>query len=145
MRRILLASLASVLAFAGGGGTVMVKGRPFLAEVAVTVAERSRGLMYRQGLAKDRCMVFLGDAEGPQPVHTRNHLIALDVAWLDADGTVVEIAEHLRPQRPGAEGPAHEGTALSRHYVGRRRAACVASGSGRAIASAGTSSWTTAP
>lgn len=117
LRRWLLASFGSVAAVAGGGGTVVVKGRPFLAEVAVTATERTRGLIYRQGLAKDRCMFFLGEADGPQPVQTRNHLIALDVAWVGADGTVVETAEQLRPQSAGTQGPAHGGAAASRHYV----------------------------
>lgn len=117
MRRILLASLATVLAFAGGGGTVVVKGRPFLAEVAVTDIEKARGLMYRQGLAKDRCMIFLGDEDALRPVHLRNHLIAIDVAWVGMDGTVVETAERLPPPRPGADSPAHGGLTPSRHYL----------------------------
>lgn len=117
--RLLLASLGSMLAFAGGGGTVVVKGRPFLAEVAVTANEKARGLMYRQGLAKDRCMIFLGDEESLRPVQTRYHLIAVDVAWVGADGTVVELAEQLppRPGRAGAEGPGHGGLTPSMHYV----------------------------
>ena len=119
MRRILLVSLGSVLLFAGGGGTVVVKGRPFLAEVAVTASEKARGLMYRQGLAKDRCMIFLGEEDAPHPVRMRNYLIALDVAWVGADGVVVETAEHLppRPARSSEDGPTHGGLVLSRHYV----------------------------
>ncbi len=119
MRRIVLACLVPVLAFAGGGGTLVVKGRPLLAEVAVTAAELERGLMYRQGLAKDRCMLFLGTEDGLRPVRLRNHLIALDVVWVSADGRVVEMAEHLQPRLPstGGEGPAHGGRAASRHTV----------------------------
>lgn len=117
--RGLLAFVGSVLAFAGGGGTVVVKGRPLLAEVAVTAAELERGLMYRQGLAKDRCMLFLGTEDGLRPVRLRNHLIALDVAWVSADGRVVEMAERLPPRLPGTggDGPAHGGQVASRHTV----------------------------
>ena len=55
MRPALLAGFLSAFAIAGGGGTVMVKSKHFLAEVAATEREKERGLMYRQSLAKDRC------------------------------------------------------------------------------------------
>jgi hypothetical protein len=122
MRRVLLASLSCLLAHAAGGGTILVKGRPFLAEVAVTEAEKVRGLMYRQFLAKDRCMILLFDEEGAHPVRMKNCMVPLDVAWVGVDGAVVELAENIPPVPPRAKAseaeiPSHGGMVLSRHVV----------------------------
>lgn len=122
MRRVLLACCGSLCALAGGGGTVVVKTKPFLAEVAVTEQEKVRGLMYRQSLAKDRCMIFLYAEDGLHPIWMKNCLIALDVVWIAADGTVVEIAEQVPPVSPMFRGsdadiPNYGGHATARHFV----------------------------
>lgn len=122
MRRLLCAALVSIAAFAGGGGTVTAKGQSFLAEVAATDNERARGLMYRQSLAKDRCMFFVYDEDGHHGIWMKNCLIALDVAWVDADGVVVETAEQVPPLSPMFRGsdldiPTYGGKVLSRHFV----------------------------
>jgi hypothetical protein len=119
MRRSFLASLASVVALAGGAGTVVVKTSPFLAEVAVTDREKAKGLMYRQGLSKDRCMIFLGSEAVALPIRTKGNLIALDVVWIDAEGRVVETAEHVPPCSPmrGDDCPTYGGTLPARHFI----------------------------
>lgn len=122
MRRFLLASLPSLILFAAGDGTVTAKGRPFLAEVAATDAEKARGLMRRQYLAKDRCMIFLYDEDGHHTIWMKNCLIALDVVWVKADGTLVEIAENVPPLSPmfrGSEAdiPNYGGTVPARYFV----------------------------
>jgi uncharacterized membrane protein (UPF0127 family) len=119
MRRVLLASLGSVFALAGGGGTVVVKAKPFLAEVAVTDREKAKGLMYRQSLAKDRCMIFLGNEDATRPIRTKSNLIALDVVWIDSEGHVVETAEHVQPCSPmrGDDCPSFGGKVPARHYI----------------------------
>ncbi len=122
MRRFALAFLPSLLAFAAGDGTVTAKGHPFLAEVAVTDAERARGLMRRQHLAKDRCMIFLYDEDGQHPIWMKNCLIALDVMWVAADGTVLEAEENVPPVSPMFRGPdwdipTYGGKVPARHFV----------------------------
>ncbi len=119
MRPALLAGFLSAFAIAGGGGTVMVKSKHFLAEVAATEREKERGLMYRQSLAKDRCLFFLGTEEALCPIRTRNGLIALDVAWVDKDGRVVETAENVPPCSPmrGDDCPTYGGTVPARHFI----------------------------
>lgn len=83
------------------GGVVVVKGQRFLAEVAQTQRERERGLMYRTTLAKDRCMFFIGEQDQELSAITmKNCLIALDIIWIKADGTVVDIAEKVQPPSP---------------------------------------------
>lgn len=125
MRRFLITSLtllSTVLAHAGGGGQVSAKGQAFLAEVASTDAERAKGLMYRQSLAKDRCMIFVYAEDGLHSIWMKNCLIALDVVWVAADGAVVEIAEQVPPVSPMFRGsdadlPNYGGRATSRHFV----------------------------
>lgn len=119
MRRILLACFGYILAFAAGGGSVAVKAKVFMAEVAATERETSRGLMYRQSLAKDRCMVLLGEGDALRPLRTWRHLIALDVAWVDQEGRVVELSAHTPPCRAAKaeDCPAHGGTVSSRHLI----------------------------
>ena len=100
----------------------MAKGHSFLAEVAATDAEKARGLMHRQSLAKDRCMIFLYAEDGHHSIWMKNCLIALDVAWVSADGTVVEVAENVPPvsamfQGSDADLPTYGGKVPARHFV----------------------------
>jgi len=62
--RTWLAALLSLPLLAGGGGTVAFRQTSFLAEVAATEQEKAKGLMYRQSLAKDRCMFFVYGEDG---------------------------------------------------------------------------------
>lgn len=117
--RMLFAALLSLPLLAGGGGTVAFKQTAFMAEVAVTEPEKAKGLMYRQSLAKDRCMFFAYGEDGYHAIWMKNCLIALDVAWVDAEGRVVEISEHVPPCSPmrGEDCPTYGGTVSSRFFV----------------------------
>lgn len=117
--RMLLAALLSLPLLAGGGGTVVVKQTSFLAEVASTPQETSKGLMYRQSLAKDRCMFFVFAEDGYHPIWMKNCLIALDVAWVDAAGLVVETVERVPPCSPmrGEDCPTYGGTVPARYFI----------------------------
>jgi len=101
------------------GGFVVVKGKRFLAEVARTPDERAFGLMYRQYLKQDRCMFFVYDEDSYHSIWMKNCLISLDVAWINADGIVVEIAENVPPCSPlrGDDCPSYGGSKLSRHFI----------------------------
>ena len=117
--------LSLLLAFAPNqtdGGTVGIKGQRFLAEIARTDPEKAKGLMYRTNLAKDRCMFFVYDEDGYHSIWMGNCLIALDVVWVMADGTVVEIKENAPPlsmmfRGSQAEAPSYGGKVLSRHFL----------------------------
>lgn len=122
MQAALLSLLLTFAPVVPNGGIVAAKGQRFLAEVALTPQEKERGLMYRQSLAKDRCMIFLYDEDGQHAIWMKNCLIALDVVWVKAEGTVVEIAERVPPlsplfKGPDSEAPTYGGKALSRHFV----------------------------
>jgi len=90
-----LLSLALAAAVVPDGGTVVAKGQKFLAEVARTPQEQALGLMRRQSLAKDRCMIFIYPEDGSRSIWMKNCLISLDVAWVKEDGTVVETVEKV--------------------------------------------------
>jgi uncharacterized membrane protein (UPF0127 family) len=117
--RMLFTALLSLPLLAGGGGTVAFRQTTFLAEVAATDQEKAKGLMYRQSLAKDRCMFFAYGEDGYHSIWMKNCLIALDVAWIDAEGRVVETAEHVPPCSPmrGDDCPTYGGKAPSRYFI----------------------------
>lgn len=101
------------------GGYVVAKGKRFLAEVARTPNEKARGLMYRQYLQSDRCMFFVYDQDSYHAIWMKNCLISIDVAWISADGTVVEVVENIPPCSPlqGDNCPSFGGAELSRHFI----------------------------
>jgi hypothetical protein len=117
--RLIFTALLSLPLLAGGGGTVAFRQTAFLAEVAATEPEKAKGLMYRQSLAKDRCMFFVYGEEGTHAIWMKNCLIALDVAWVDAEGKVVETAEQVPPCSPmrGDDCPTYGGTLPSRYFI----------------------------
>jgi len=104
---------------AADGGQVFAKNQRFKAEVARNDMDRGRGLMYRQSLPKDHCMIFLYEEESYHPIWMKNCLISLDVVWTLADGTVVETAENVPPCSPllGNDCPTYGGAAPSTHFV----------------------------
>jgi len=121
MSALFLSLLLSVTPVTPDGGFVVVKGQRFLAEVAQTQKEQARGLMYRQTLAKDRCMFFLYTEDGYHGIWMKDCLIRLDVVWVQSNGTVTELVENVEPcpmaSRHYPDCPSYGGTALSRHFV----------------------------
>lgn len=67
------------------------------AELAADDRSRMRGLMFRERLAPNHGMVFVFADKGPQCMWMRNTLIALSVAFIDDDGSIVNI-EDMQPQ-----------------------------------------------
>jgi len=115
----LLSCLLAVAPVAPDGGTVVVKGQKFMAEVARTMEEQRLGLMHRQFLAKDRCMIFIYTQEDFRSIWMKNCLISLDVAWVKEDGAIVDLAENVPPCSPmkGDDCPTYGGAVTSRHFV----------------------------
>jgi uncharacterized membrane protein (UPF0127 family) len=66
------------------------------AEVAATDASRTRGLMFRQSLPPNHGMLFIFDRRSLHCMWMRNTLIPLSVAFVDDDGTIVNI-ENMQP------------------------------------------------
>lgn len=66
-------------------------------EVANTAGERSRGLMGREELPRDRGMVFVYPDEETRSFWMKDTLIPLDMVFLDAEMRVLNV-EHAEPQ-----------------------------------------------
>ena len=77
------------------------------AEIAATNEERGVGLMFRQSLGKDVGMLFVYPEDQTSGHWMRNTYIALDIAYIDSSGTVLEVRlgkpldeTVLRPVKP---------------------------------------------
>lgn len=63
------------------------------AEVAVNDAQREQGLMFREKMPANAGMVFVFDAPGTQCMWMKNTLLPLSVAFIDAEGKIVNIED----------------------------------------------------
>ena len=69
----------------------------FTVEVARSRAEHERGLMFRDSLADDRGMLFDWGGMAPAAMWMKNTLIPLDMLFIDADGTILDIFANTVP------------------------------------------------
>lgn len=67
-------------------------------ELARTDAQRARGLMFRQELARDHGMLFVFDETSEHPFWMRNTLIPLDMMYLGDDRAVVGVVANAEPR-----------------------------------------------
>jgi hypothetical protein len=70
------------------------------AEVAATPQEDARGLMYRHSLGDNSGMVFFLNGPLTATFWMKNCFIPLSVAFIDKDGTILEIHD-MQPPPPG--------------------------------------------
>jgi len=67
------------------------------AEVAADYSTRGQGLMYRQSLGPNAGMLFIFDEPAIHCMWMKNTLIPLSVAFMDASGVILNIAD-MKPQ-----------------------------------------------
>jgi uncharacterized protein len=67
------------------------------AELAQTPDERSIGLMFRKSMGANEGMLFAFEQPATQCFWMKNTLLPLDIAFVAADGTVVNI-DAMKPQ-----------------------------------------------
>jgi uncharacterized protein len=73
---------------------VQIDGLPRLSlEVARTPAEHEHGLMDRDSLPADDGMVFVYTSPAREGYWMRDTLIPLSIAWLDQNGTILDIQD----------------------------------------------------
>ncbi len=80
--------LPTVTIDASGGGEVRVR-----VEIADDDSERARGLMYRTALAENRGMLFVYEVEQKLSFWMKNTHIPLSIAFMDAEGRIVDIQD----------------------------------------------------
>lgn len=92
------------------------------AEMAYTPQARQTGLMHRESLAENRGMVFVFDFDAAHCMWMRNTLIPLSVAFLDGEGTILNI-EDMAPQTDTthcAARPARYALEMNRGWFAQR-------------------------
>lgn len=67
------------------------------AEVALTPEQHQTGLMHRTSMGSNEGMLFVFDRPGTQCFWMKNTLIPLQVAFIEDDGTIVNLAE-MKPK-----------------------------------------------
>ena len=77
--------------------TLKLGPHPLKVEVVRTDEERARGLMFRQKLGPDDGMLFIFDEPAYHSMWMKNTLIPLSVAFVDAQGTILNILD-MEPQ-----------------------------------------------
>lgn len=100
--RFLLALLlfASLQAYADASlktTTLKIAGHALRVEIALSDAEREKGLMFRQKMGRDDGMLFIFDEPAYHAMWMKNTLIALSVAFVDRDGVILSIHD-MEPQ-----------------------------------------------
>lgn len=69
-------------------------------EVAVTPDQQERGLMFRTSLAPHTGMLFVFDRDEQVAFWMKNTLVALDMVFVGADGTVRTVYANVQPAPP---------------------------------------------
>jgi uncharacterized protein len=94
---LLAATVHAVAQQKFGTAQIKVGPHPLKVEVALTDPQRMQGLMYREKLGKNDGMLFIFDEPAYQSMWMKNTLIALSVAFLDADGVILNVLD-MEPQ-----------------------------------------------
>jgi uncharacterized membrane protein (UPF0127 family) len=77
------------------------EGATFDVELAVTLEQRTIGLMGREHLSDREGTLFIHDVESITRFWMKGMLIPLDMVWIDADGIVAGVAANVLPAPEG--------------------------------------------
>jgi hypothetical protein len=69
----------------------------FNVELAISIAERSQGLMFRKEMAPDAGMLFLYDQDQAVTFWMENTYLPLDMIFIASDGRITQIVKNARP------------------------------------------------
>ena len=103
---------------------ITVGAASFEVEIAQSLAERARGLMFRTELAPQRGMLFV-QPSGTAAFWMKNTYIALDLLYFDADGRLVQIYPNVPPCLT-AHCPTYASSADNIRYILEINAGAVA-------------------
>ena len=82
---------------------VLPDGYRVVAEIKVTAADLTRGMMYRTELAPGRGMLFVHSVAKKYPYWMANCKIPLDIVWMNLQKEVVEISPNTPPCPSGGQ------------------------------------------
>ncbi len=132
-RRFLFQLLASVALFAGAPfasadaqfktSQVKVGPHPLKVELALDDAQREQGLMFRRSLGKNDGMLFVFPEPAYHAMWMKNTLIPLSVAFLDADGVILNVVD-MEPQTldsHAAAGPARYAIETNKGWFAQKK------------------------
>jgi uncharacterized protein len=91
-------------------------------EIADDEAQRTTGLMYRNGMEPNRGMLFIFDDNQPRSFWMRNTRFPLDMIFVGADSTVVTVRSHTVPLTDdgvGSDAPAKFVVEVNAGYAAR--------------------------
>ena len=122
---------AALLAFAAPGRAeaplkalqLKVAGHALRAEVAATVEQRMKGLMFREKLGTNDGMLFVFDEPGYHAMWMKNTPLPLSVAFVDGEGRILNILDmepHTLDQHMAA-GPARFAIETNKGWFAQRR------------------------
>jgi uncharacterized membrane protein (UPF0127 family) len=111
MRNLLLTALL-ILASCGPKPTTLEdfptrpvtlpSGKVLRAETMIENIDLIRGLMFRTSLAPDHGMLFVHPKSDHYTYWTYQHLIPIDIIWLDSNRRIVEMVESAQPCKTAA-------------------------------------------
>lgn len=67
------------------------------AELAITEAERQKGLMFRETLLPDQGMLLVFEEEDIYYIWMKNMKFSIDILWLDREKRIVHIEKNVPP------------------------------------------------
>jgi uncharacterized membrane protein (UPF0127 family) len=76
---------------------VLLNGKRLHAIIADTPRKMTVGLMFRQKLKDNECMLFEFPAMGSHPIWMKNMMFPIDIIWCGADGRIVYIVQDAQP------------------------------------------------
>jgi uncharacterized membrane protein (UPF0127 family) len=102
---------------ASGGSWVELGGQRYSVEVADDEAERARGLMFRDAMAREHGMLFIHEREEPQAYWMKNTRIPLDILYFDDDRKLVSQQRDVPPCNLGNACPPYPSNAPARYVL----------------------------
>ncbi len=102
---------------------VKVAGHALRVEVAATVEQRMKGLMFRQKLGANDGMLFVFEDPGYHSMWMKNTPLPLSVAFVDGEGRILNILDmepHTLDQHAAA-GPARYAIETNKGWFAQRR------------------------
>jgi len=90
---------------------ILPGGQAIKVETVIKTQDLLKGLAFRTSLAPDRGMLFVHEQPGKYSFWMYQHLLSLDMIWMDEHRKIVEIVENAPPcQTVASKCPHYGGT-----------------------------------